>query len=80
MKLPKMKRRKVIPMIIFKKSKTEKVDFFKQPYDGVTMRGALPEDTKIIYQAVQKGEKLTVDRYGHVYTSDGRWIAEVVGR
>ena len=26
-------------MIIFKKSKTEKVDFFKQPYDGVTMRG-----------------------------------------
>ena len=27
------------PMIIFKKSKTEKVDFFKQPYDGVTMRG-----------------------------------------
>ncbi len=68
------------PMIIFKKSKTEKVDFFKQPYDGVTMRGALPEDTKIIYQAVQNGEKLTVDRYGHVYTSDGRWIAEVVGR
>lgn len=68
------------PMIIFKKSKTEKVDFFKQPYDGVTMRGAQPEDTKIIYQAVQKGEKLTVDRYGHVYTADGRWIAEVVGR
>ncbi len=43
------------------------------------MKGALPEDTKIIYQAVQKGEKLTVDRYGHVYTSDGRWIVEVVG-
>ncbi len=47
---------------------------------NATMRGALPEDTKIIYQAVQKGEKLMVDRYGHVYTSDGRWIAEVVGR
>ena len=47
------------PMIIFKKSKTEKVDFFKQRYDGVTMRGAQPEDTKIIYQAVQNGEKLT---------------------
>ncbi len=68
------------PMIIFKKSKTEKVDFFKQPYDETVMKGALPEDTKIIYQAVQNGEKLTVDRYGHVYTSDGRWIAEVVGR
>ena len=80
MKLPKMKRRKVIAMILFKKSKAEKVDFFKQPYDGVTMRGAQPEDTKIIYQAVQNGDKLTVDRYGHVYSSNGRWIAEVVGR
>ena len=70
----------VIPMILFKKSNVERVDFFKQPYDGVTMKGAQPEDIKIIYQAVQNGEKLTVDRYGHVYTSDCRWIAEVVGR
>lgn len=58
-------------MIIFKKSKTEKVDFFKQPYDGVTMRGALPEDTKIIYQAVQKGEKLTVTVMSIRLTEDG---------
>ncbi len=57
-------------MIIFKKSKTEKVDFFKQPYDGVTMKGALPEDTKIIYQAVQNGEKLTVDSYGRGWYND----------
>ena len=61
----------MIPMIIFKKSKTEKVDFFKQPYDGVTMRGALPEDTKIIYQAVQKGEKLTVTVMSIRLTEDG---------
>ncbi|MBR5091630.1 MAG: hypothetical protein IK093_19585 [Ruminiclostridium sp.] len=66
--------------MFFKKSPNEKVDFFKVDYNGNTMKGAEPEDTKVIYQAVQNGDKLSVDHYGHVYNSDGRWIANVIGR
>lgn len=37
-------------------------------------------DRKSIFMAIQNGEKLTIDNYGHVYDSLGRWIADAMKR
>ena len=37
-------------------------------------------DRKLIFIAIQNGEKLTIDRYGHVYDSSKRWIADAMKR
>ena len=37
-------------------------------------------DRKSIFMAIHNGEKLTIDRYGHVYDSSKRWIADAMKR
>ena len=37
-------------------------------------------DCKLIFMAIKNGEKLTIDRYGHVYDSSNRWIADAMKR
>lgn len=49
-------------------------------YNPVAYRGVDRTDAKIIHLALQNGEKLTIDRYGHIYDSHGRWIADGMRR
>lgn len=37
-------------------------------------------DRKLIFMAIQNGEKLTIDKYGHVYNSSELWIADGMKR
>ena len=37
-------------------------------------------DRKSIFMAIENGEKLTIDRYGHVYDSSKLWIADYMKR
>jgi len=37
-------------------------------------------DRKSIFMAIQNGERLTIDRYGHVYNNSKRWIADAMKR
>ena len=37
-------------------------------------------DRKSIFMAIQNGEKLTIDKYRHVYNSSKRWIADAMKR
>ncbi len=48
----------------------------REEFDASKYRGVDKADIKAIHLALQNGEKLTIDRYGHIYTADGRWIAD----
>ena len=49
-------------------------------YDNSNYMGVDNVDRKSIFMAIQNGEKLTIDRYGHVYDSSKRWIADAMKR
>ncbi len=49
-------------------------------YDNSNYMGVDNVDRKLIFMAIQNGEKLTIDRYGHVYDSSKRWIADAMKR
>ena len=51
-----------------------------QVYDNAGYIGVDDIDRKLIFMAIQNGEKLTIDRYGHVYDSSKRWIADAMKR
>ena len=51
-----------------------------QVYDNADYMGVDDVDRKSIFMAIQNGEKLTIDRYGHVYDSSNRWIADAMKR
>ena len=55
-------------------------DTAKQVYDNSNYMGVDDVDRKSIFMAIQNGEKLTIDRYGHVYDSSNRWIADAMQR
>ena len=52
----------------------------REDFDASKYRGVDNADIKVIHLALQNGEKLTIDRYGHIYTGDGRWIADGMRR
>lgn len=49
-------------------------------YDPVAYKGIDDTDAKAIQLALQNGEKLIITRYGHIYDSHGRWIADGMRR
>ena len=49
-------------------------------YDPAVYRGVDNTDTKAIQLALQNGEKLIITRYGHIYDSHERWIADGMRR
>ncbi len=50
--------------------------FNRKEFDAAKYIGVDGADIKAIHMALQNGEKLTIDRYGHIFNSDGRWIAD----
>ena len=52
------------------------LDDKRYDYDNVTHKGVDSADKLAIILALRKGEKLVIDRNGHVYDSTGRWIAD----
>ena len=64
--------------MFFTKSITPPI--IKEEFDAAIYKGVDRTDIKAIHLAMQNGEKLTIDRYGHIYTADGRWIADGMRR
>lgn len=56
-------------------TKTVTPPIIRKEFDASKYRGVDKADIKAIHLALQNGEKLTIDRYGHIYIGDGRWIA-----
>ena len=52
----------------------------RQVYDNANYMGVDDVDRKSIFMAIQNGERLTIDKYGHVYDSSKRWIADAMKR
>ena len=52
------------------------LDDKRYDYDNETHRGVDYTDKMAILLALRKGEKLVIDRNGHIYDSTGRWIAD----
>lgn len=48
----------------------------KTEYNPTTHTGVDAVDCKAIHGAIQRGEKLDIDRYGHICDSSHRWIAD----
>ena len=48
----------------------------KTEYNHITHIGVDADDRKAIHLALQSGERLTIDRYGHIYDNRGTWIAD----
>lgn len=48
----------------------------KTEYNPTTHTGVDTIDRKAIHLALQSGERLTIDRYGHIYDNRGTWIAD----
>ena len=51
------------------------IDFFREEFDTKIFVGVDDVDIKAIHLALNNGEKLVIDRNGHIYDSTGRWIA-----
>lgn len=51
-----------------------------QVYDNACFIGVDDVDRKLIFMAIQNGEKLTIDKFGHVYDGSVRWIADAMRR
>ncbi len=64
--------------MIFTKTVTPPI--IRNEFDASKYRGVDKADIKAIHLALQNGEKLTIDRCGHIYTADGRWIADGMER
>ena len=45
-------------------------------YNNETHKGVDNADELAILLALRNGEKLVIDRNGHIYDSTGRWIAD----
>jgi len=52
------------------------IDFFREEYDTKIFVGVDDVDIKAIHLALNNGEKLVIDRNGHIYDTTGRWIAD----
>lgn len=52
----------------------------RSEFDPSSYKGVDKTDIKSIHLALQNGEKLTIDRNGHIYDSSGRWIADGMQR
>ena len=52
------------------------LDDKRYDYDNETHKGVDSADKLAIILALRKGEKLVIDRNGHIYDSAGRWIAD----
>jgi len=65
---------------IYLRSDFLKQEITTQVYDNADYKGVDDIDCKLIFMATQNGEKLTIDRYGHVYDSSNRWIADSMKR
>ena len=52
----------------------------REDFDASKYRGVDKADIKAIHLALQNGEKLTIDRCGHIFTADDRWIADGMER
>jgi hypothetical protein len=56
------------------------LDDKRYDYDKETRKGVDSADKLAIILALSKGEKLVIDRNGHIYDSTGRWIADGMER
>lgn len=61
-------------------TKTVTPPIIRKEFDASKYRGVDKADIKAIHLALQNGEKLTIDRCGHIFTADGRWIADGMER
>ena len=61
-------------------TKTVTPPIIRKDFDASKYRGVDKADIKAIHLALQNGEKLTIDRCGHIFTADGRWIADGMER
>lgn len=61
-------------------TKTITPPIIRQDFNPSKYKGVDKADIKAIHLALQNGEKLTIDRYGHVYDTSGRWIADGMQR
>ena len=52
------------------------LDDKRYDYDNETHKGVDSADKLAIILALRKGEKLVIDRNGHIYDSAGRWIGD----
>lgn len=52
------------------------LDGKKYEYNNETHKGVDTADELAIVLALRKGEKLVIDRNGHIYDTTGRWIAD----
>lgn len=52
------------------------LDDKRYDYDNETHKGVDSADELAIILALRKGEKLMIDRNGHIYDDTGRWIAD----
>ena len=52
----------------------------REPYDISVYVGKDPTDVKEIHLAIQKGLELSMDKYGRVFDSTGRYIADCTRR
>ena len=56
------------------------LDDKRYDYDNETHKGVDSADELAIILALRNGEKLVIDRNGHIYDSAGRWIADEMMR
>ena len=56
------------------------LDDKKYDYNNETHKGVDSADKLAIILALRKGEKLVIDRNGHIYDSTGRWIGDGMQR
>lgn len=60
------------------KKKNKKI--ITKPFNNAEMRGVERADKLCIHAALQRGETLVIDKFGHIYNNDGRWIADGMRR
>lgn len=60
------------------KKKVKKVA--TKPFNNAEMRGVDRVDILCIHAALQRGETLSIDKFGHIYNNYGRWIADGMRR
>ena len=61
---------------MFNMKKVVTPPIMREQFDISVYVGKDPTDVKEIHLAIQNGESLTMDKYGRVFDSTGRYIAD----
>lgn len=55
-------------------------EYYRADYCPKTYKGVDNDDEINIQNALANGEKLMIDKYGHIYDTNGRYIADGMRR